>query len=253
MHIDWWTLALQTVNVLVLIWILARFFFRPVADIVARRQEEIGKRLADAETARKAAADERAKAEAARTEARAAQEKALVEAQKSAQAERAKLLDQASQEITKLRSESEAMVARDRAAAEQQIIDHASMLSIDIARRLLERLPSSLTWQAFFATLCQAVDDLTPEARNSFAAAATTGQPIEVVSATPLTDPEIQGVRDALKKAFGVKLPLAFRSDLSLLGGIELRGHNVILRNSWRADLERIREELSREQHSGQS
>ena len=32
MHIDWWTLALQTVNVLVLIWLLARFFFRPVMD-----------------------------------------------------------------------------------------------------------------------------------------------------------------------------------------------------------------------------
>ena len=40
MHIDWWTLAFQTVNVLVLIWILGRFFFRPVADIVAKRQAQ---------------------------------------------------------------------------------------------------------------------------------------------------------------------------------------------------------------------
>ena len=46
MHFDWWTLALQTVNVLVLIWILARFFFRPVADIVAKRQAEADKLLA---------------------------------------------------------------------------------------------------------------------------------------------------------------------------------------------------------------
>ena len=48
MHIDWWTLAFQTVNVLVLIWILARFFFRPVVDIVAKRQEEANKVLAEA-------------------------------------------------------------------------------------------------------------------------------------------------------------------------------------------------------------
>ena len=57
MHIDWWTLALQTVNVLVLIWLLARFFFRPVVDIVAKRQEEANKLLADAAAARQEAAD----------------------------------------------------------------------------------------------------------------------------------------------------------------------------------------------------
>ena len=48
MRIDWWTLALQTVNVLVLIWILGRFFFRPVMDIVVKRQQEANKLLADA-------------------------------------------------------------------------------------------------------------------------------------------------------------------------------------------------------------
>ena len=50
MHIDRWTLALQTVNVLVLIWLLHRFFFRPVADIVAKRQAET--RQADRPTPR---------------------------------------------------------------------------------------------------------------------------------------------------------------------------------------------------------
>ena len=57
MHIDWWTLALQTVNVLVLIWLLARFFFRPVMDIVVKRQEKAKKLLADAARARQQAAD----------------------------------------------------------------------------------------------------------------------------------------------------------------------------------------------------
>jgi F-type H+-transporting ATPase subunit b len=29
--IDWWTLGLQAVNVLILIWLLGYFFWRPVA------------------------------------------------------------------------------------------------------------------------------------------------------------------------------------------------------------------------------
>src|SRR6516162_6653699 len=52
MRIDSWTLALQTFNVLILVWILARFFFRPIMNIVAKRQEEAKKLLTDAAVAR---------------------------------------------------------------------------------------------------------------------------------------------------------------------------------------------------------
>jgi F-type H+-transporting ATPase subunit b len=253
MHLDWWTLALQTVNVLVLIWILARFFFRPIKAIVAKRQEETSKLFADAAAARKAAADARSEAETARAEVAAERERLLAEAGKSAKMEKAKLLEQASQDIAKRRRESEAAITRDRAAAEQQVIDHASTLSMDIARRLLERLPPNLALQAFLAALCGEVKKLSPEARSGFAAAATSGRSIEVVTQAPLSDQDASHVRDALQEAFGQKLPLTFRSDPKLLAGIELQGHNVILRNSWRADLDKIREELGRERHANES
>jgi F-type H+-transporting ATPase subunit b len=253
MRFDWWTLALQTVNVLILIWILARFFFRPIADIIAKRQQETNKLFADAEAARKQAAAARSEAEKARAEVAVEREKLLADAQKSAQAERAKLLQQASKDAAKLRSESEAMIARDRAAAEQQIIDHASTLSIDIAGRLLKRLSPDLALDAFLAALCREIGKLSPETRGEFVASATTGRPIEVVTQAPLKKKETGQVRDALKQAFGEDLPLTFRSDPKLLAGIELQGHNVILRNCWRADLAKIREELSRERHANKS
>lgn len=52
MHIDWSTLALQTVNVLVLVWLLARYLFRPVMAIIAERRVAAEKLLADAATTR---------------------------------------------------------------------------------------------------------------------------------------------------------------------------------------------------------
>jgi F-type H+-transporting ATPase subunit b len=253
MHFDWWTLSLQTVNVLVLIWILARFFFRPIAEIVAKRQEETKKLFADAGAARKDAANARADAEKARAEIGAARDKLLAEAQKSAQMEKSKLLEQASQEIAKLRRESEAAIGRDRAALEQQIIDHANELSIEIASRLLERLPPDIASEAFLAGLCREVRALSPEARSNFASATATGHPIEVVTPAPLSDKEVEQFRSALKEAFGFELPLSFRNDPALRAGVDLHGHNVIIRNSWHADLDRIREELTREQHPGGS
>jgi F-type H+-transporting ATPase subunit b len=251
MHIDWWTLALQTVNVLILIWILARFFFRPIADIVAKRQQETKKLFDEAEAARKQAADTRGQAEKARAEIAAERDRLLAEAEKAAQAEKAKLEQEAAQDAAKLRHESEAAIARDRAAAEKQIVDHASTLSVDIAGRLLERVPPNLALEAFLTVLCDEISELSAEAHSAFAAA-TMDRPIEVVTQGPLSDEEAARFRNALKQAFGAELPLTFRSDPDVLAGIELHGHNVVLRNSWRADLERIREELSHERHANE-
>jgi F-type H+-transporting ATPase subunit b len=247
MHIDWWTLALQTVNVLVLIWILARFFFRPIADIVAKRQEQAKKMLADAAAAGQEAAHARADADNARAEIGAERDRLIAEARKSAEIEKANLLVQSSGEIAKLRSEAAATIARERTAAEQAIIARASELSVEIARRLLGRLPSKATLSAFVDGLCQALRALPSEERERFTSA--TGDAIEVVTAALLSEQETGHVRDALKATLGSELPCEFRIDPALIAGIELHGRNTIVRNSWRADLDRIREELSRDEH----
>ena len=253
MRIDWWTLALQTVNVLVLIWILARFFFRPVMDIVIKRQEEANKLLSDAAHARQEAADAHADADKARTKIASERERLIAEARNAAQIEKQNLLAQSSEEIAKRHGEAEAAIARDRAAAEEAIIDRAIDLSVDIAQRLLARFPHQDILYALIDEICREVRALSPEARASLASAAATGHPIEIVTAAPLSGDETQHVHSALRDAFGLELPFAFRSDPAIITGIELKGQNAIIRNSWRADLDRIRQELSRDKHARQS
>jgi len=246
MHFDWWTLALQTVNVLVLIWILARFFFRPVADIVAKRQEQTNRLLADAAAARKEAADIRADANEARAGIATERDRMMAEARKSSQIETANQLAQSLKEIARLRSEAEAAIARDRAGAQQAIIAHASQVAVDIAQRLLERLPPKSALPAFIDGLCRELRTLSPAARESLTVAA--GQPVEVVTATALSQEETERVRDAFREALGVSAAFRFRADPNLIAGIELHSRNAIVRNSWRADLDRIVEELGRDE-----
>ena len=59
MTIDWWTLGLQAVNFLILVWLLTRFLYRPVRRIIEQRKalvdkarDEAEKAKADAEAAR---------------------------------------------------------------------------------------------------------------------------------------------------------------------------------------------------------
>jgi len=244
MRIDWWTLALQTVNVLILIWILGRYFFRPIMDIVAKRQREANNLRMDAARDRSEAANARLEADKALATVAAQREGLMAAAQAQAQAEKQNLLAQTSQEIAKLRAEAETAIAHDQAAAEAQIVARAGDLSVEIARRLLARFPHRLLFDAFFEEICAEVRSLSAEARDGFSGAAKSGRQIEVVTAAPLSVDETLKLSAALKSTFGAELPLVFRSEPAIIAGIEIRGPTTIIRNSWAADLDRIRQEL---------
>jgi F-type H+-transporting ATPase subunit b len=246
MHIDWWTLALQTVNVLILIWILARFFFRPVMDIVAKRQDETNKLSADAAADRRQAAAARADAEKARADIGAERDRLITQAHKAAETEKQNLLAQASQEIAKLRDNAEAAISRDRAAAEEAIIQRARELAVDIAQRLLGRFAPKIALSAFLDGLGHELQAMPATERESLAAA---GHAIEVVTAAPLSEEDKEHVRAAFHRAFGSDPELVFLADAAIIAGIELQCRNTIVRNSWRADLDRVSEELSRDEH----
>ena len=59
MQIDWWTLGLQAVNFLVLVWLLQRFLYKPVMRLIERRRQNVEKAFAEAEDARRKAEDGR--------------------------------------------------------------------------------------------------------------------------------------------------------------------------------------------------
>jgi F-type H+-transporting ATPase subunit b len=92
---------------------------------------------------------------------------------------------------------------------------------------------------------------LSPEDREKLTSA--TGHAIEVVTAAPVSPEETRRVGDALKAAIGSDQPFAFRADPALIAGIELHSRNTIVRNSWRGNLDRIRQELNRDEHPHRS
>jgi F-type H+-transporting ATPase subunit b len=245
MHIGWWTLALQTVNVLILIWLLAHFLFRPVAAIVARRQDEANKLLADAADVRRQADEARAGLEQARAGIAGERDKAIADAHAAAESERTAMLTQAREEMAKLRADADSAIVRDRATMEKTLIDHARDLSIDIARRLLGRIGPAAGIDAFVAGLCEQMRALPPQERAAFTQTSE-GDSVEIVTASPLGPDATERVRHAVADTLGAKPALVFRTDPAVIAGIELHSRHAVIRNSWRNDLERIREELTR-------
>lgn len=241
MHIDWSTLALQTVNALVLVWLLARFLFRPVADIVAARQKAAQALLADAEASRRAAQAEQDAARDETARLAASRETALRAAETDAEAHKAALIAHARAEAVQLRADAEGQIERDRAAQARAIEDDAVRLAVDIAGRLLDRMPPEARVQGFISGAAEALAKLPLETRGEFG---MHGEPLALAAPRALSAAEQQACEAAFGAALGRNVTLRVHADPALIAGLELTGAHAMVRNHLRHDLDAIRETL---------
>jgi len=245
MHIDWWTLALQTINLLVLLWLLGRFLFRPIARIVEERQAAVAKALDDARAMREQAEMAEGKAKDAAAKVAAEREGVLKKAGEEAAQERARMVEDAQADADKLIEEAKREIEQTRDAEEKKIAKRASALAVDIAGRLLERLPGEAQITGFIDGLGDAIAALPDRTRAEIGA---NGAAIAVKAARKLSEAETQACRKAITAALGRDASISVEVDPGLVAGLEIDTPHAVIRNSLRADLDRIVKELTREE-----
>ena len=241
MRIDWWTLGLQAVNALVLIWLLAHFLFRPVVDAIGARQKAAGRLLADAQAAKAAAEAERRKAATETTHLVEHRSEAFKTAEADAAAEKAKLLATAQAEADKIRAAVKAEIEAARRSEALVAEDRAGRLAIDIVTKLLDRLPAEARVAAFIDGIATGLAKLPDGTRASIGAG---GAAIRLTTARAVTPQEVEACRKALAGVLGHPVLVEVSVDPSLIAGIELEAPHAVVRNSFRADLVRLKSEL---------
>ena len=241
MKIDWWTLGLQVVNALVLIWLLSRFLFRPVENMLTARQKQAEQAIADAQAAKAAVEGARAKAEAEAAGFAERRKEALKAVEAEAANEKAALLAAARAEAEKLQAAAKTEIAAERQAEAAAAADRAGQLAVDIAAKLFDRLPSEARVAGFVKGIATGLSSL-PEGTR--AALAANDAPIHLTVARALTAEESQACRTALAGVLGRPVAVDVTEDPALIAGIELEAPDAVVRNSFRADLARLKSEL---------
>jgi F-type H+-transporting ATPase subunit b len=247
MTIDWWTLGIQAVNVIILVWLLARFFWRPVAAMIEQRRATAQQILAEADTKRSQAADALAQIERTRAGFGKERETIVVAAHDAAEQARTALIATAAQEAAALQARARTAIENERDAAEAAWIERANLLAVEIARRLVARLDGPAASAAFLGWLLQEIRSLPENLRN---AAVADGVVLEAVSAAPIEPAEQDRYRQLIGAAFGAHPQIVFRVDAALIAGVELHGPHLLVANSWRADLTRILADLGHDKQS---
>jgi len=242
MELDWTTFALEVLNFLMLVWLLRRFFYRPVLAVIEARRAETAKIIADAGAVRRDA--EELKTEYQAHLAEVDQERAAAKARldEDIAAERARRLAAVGAEIAEERKRREALEARERSELQRTLERRALGIAARFATRLLDRL-SGPDLEAKLADLAlseldghagtQGPDKL--EALRT--ALKDPAVSIKVVSAYPLDAARRAALSAALGRLAGRALAPRFAEDAALKAGISIMAGSWVLMANLRDEL----------------
>ena len=243
MHFDWWTLALQTVNFVILVWLLHRFLYKPVLRAIDARRGEIEKEYAAAEAAKATAKDQLASIAAERAGIAAERDEmvkaATAQAEDAAKARRAR----AEREAAELLDGARKTLAAEREQALAEAQRAALDLGADFARRLLDEMPLPLRAEAWLERIEHHLTALPKAELAALAGASADGAALTVVTAASLPAETAEAWRTRLHRLLSNRMTIAFDVDPGLVAGAELHFPGAIYRLSWKSALAALRAE----------
>lgn len=245
MRIDWWTLGLQAINFLVLVWLLWRFLYRPVKAVIEKRKELTERAFAEADTRKDAAEAARQRFEEAQAELARERQDMLKKIHEEQQAERREILEEAKREADKLLESTREAIAEERESALREMRGEVAALAVELASGLLEKAGTNAAADVFLDGLEQRLRKLPAEERERLRKDLEPDDArLTVVTAAPLTPSKQDVWREMLNTSLEQKHRIDFTTDPAILGGAELRFPHAVLKFTWADQLEKAEELL---------
>lgn len=225
MLIDWFTVAAQAVNFLILVWLLKRFLYKPILGAMDAREQRIASRLRQAETEKAQAREDGEKLRAVREEFERTKQAHLKEVTDQVNAMRHQLTDEARHEIDGLRAKWRATLQADQKTLLKEIAGRVQQETFAIATKVLRDLAGKEIEEQIVEVFVRKLRRLNGAERKSIAALAKSSQsPILVRTAFDLPGPARAEIEKTVKAAFADDRRIDFEKAGELIGGIELVG-----------------------------
>jgi len=239
LELNWSTFFFEIINFLVLIWILKRFLYQPVLDVIARRRATIENQMAQA---RQLHDDSNALKQQYEhrlsdweQERQAAMDKLMHELEEIRQQQMTKLKSEIVQEeektrVLRLRQDRQALLAIEQQALQQAAEFASRLLAMATGPELETRL-----FYLLLSDLAVLSPDQLGELSNKW------GEPpesIQVSSAYPLSGEQRKLLEDAVAKIVGTACPVHYEQDSSLLAGLNITVGAWVLRLNVRDELQ---------------
>jgi F-type H+-transporting ATPase subunit b len=223
MLIDWFTVAAQGINFVILVWLLKRFLYGPILGAIESREKHIAAELADADAkrakAQKESDDFQDKSKAFDQERAGLFAKATADAG----AERDRLIGDARKQAEAFSSEQAAALRSNLASLSKEIARQASEEVFAISRRALSDLATVSLEERMGEVFTRRVHQMEGKAKDTLGAAIRgSSEPVVVRSAFDMPVAERAAIQNALNETFASDIRIRYETDAGTLCGIEL-------------------------------
>lgn len=231
------TLIFETVNFVLLMWILQRLVYRPLRKAIEGRREEIAKKKEEAEHELAEASELRTSWEKKHQELGSLRAKVREETLEGALQERARLLEQARADAAQERTRVERLLESERHSAEEWVRTVAIERGADLAGRLLLQLaPGEVD-----RVLCERLVDTLGESKGELRRQIGDIEAVEVIGAKEPGEALLDPLRKLLTEVAGSPVSIESSTDPSLLAGAVVRFGDTVFDGSVAGQLEAFR------------
>ena len=223
MLIDWFTVAAQALNFVILVWLMKRFLYKPILHAIDEREKLIASELANADK-KKAEAKKESDEFKLKNEQLDQHRAALMsKATKDANAERQRLLDEARQAADALSAKRQESLIND-AQNLNQAISHLTQKEVfSITRKALTDLATVSLEERMGEVFTRRLRELDDKAKTVLGdALKKNSEPALVRSAFDLPAEQRAAIQNALNETFSAEIHIRFESAPDLISGIEL-------------------------------
>jgi len=222
-EMNWSTFVLEMINFLVLVWILKRFFYKPVLEVIARRKAGIEKTLAEAKAFRAEAEKLREQYEGRVSEEEHERQRAREALSREIEAERTRRMAELQTALEQEQEKTRVAGERRRLDAMRKMEETALMHGARFATYLLKEAAGRETEvrlaELVIAELGQLPAERLSVLRGSYG---ISREEAVVVSAFPLPDDVRRRLQQSLETVAGRKIRLRFEQNSELLAGVEI-------------------------------
>ena len=134
-----WTIIFQIGNLLLLVWLMKKFLFKPVQNILNRRQQEIDGIYAAADADRSSAAEMKEEYTRRMSNAREEADRLVRSAVDEANRKGDEIVDVANRQAANIKRKAESEIAQERLKAYTELKRDISGMAVDIAEKMVGR------------------------------------------------------------------------------------------------------------------
>ena len=243
MQLDWFTFGAQIVNFLILLWLLQRFLYKPVQQVMQKREQEITDRLEEArltlEDAREKLSEYQQKLDQL-----AENEKAMMaESRQEAEEYRKNLLTEARYEIEKIQDRWRKTIEEEKEQFLTELEEQSFGKILDAVQKIIAELSGQELEHHVLTTFIQKIEKITPEQIQTFTE--SSDHKLDVTTAFPLKEKDQHKIEAILQEVFTDDIECQFEQEPELGLGIEIRTSGWKMGWNLRSYLEEMRSELA--------